>query len=302
MQLLEGSRHRILAPDGGQAQAHLRHIRAQKSCKGLPPPGIVLIQPLKIFLECKSNLPVVPSSGHNLSHRLHDRIDGPVERAPRGQHRIIPVGHHRRRGRLAILHRNLRRHGLNGSQLTIATVWHQHSGRADGRIKHLHQALLAANIQVRQDLSHRISQLFSFGRFRYRHRPRVRRRCHLHLCIAGSSVGIQEVTAHIDDDMVPPLHDQPCLLRHLCNLHGFQILFGCRRQKSRHILRLNHDSHSLLGFRDGKLRSIQSRILLRNLIQMDKQAWRQLSNRNADASSSKIVADLNQTAHLRVAE
>ena len=68
VQIHEGSRHGILAANGGHPQAQLGLQGPQQSGKGLAPASGVLPQALKVLLEGEIDVGVVTAGGHQLTH------------------------------------------------------------------------------------------------------------------------------------------------------------------------------------------------------------------------------------------
>ena len=68
------------------------------------------------------------------------------------------------------------------------------------------------------------------------------------------------------------------------------------------VLRRYHDRHPLLRLRDGKLRTVQTLVLLPHGIEIYRQTVRQLADGYAHAACSEVVAALDEARHLAVAE
>ncbi len=69
-----------------------------------------------------------------------------------------------------------------------------------------------------------------------------------------------------------------------------------------HVLGGERHGHALLGLADGELRAVEALVLLRNLVQVDVQAVRQLADRDGDATCTKVVTALDEAARVLAAE
>ena len=91
----------------------------------------------------------------------------------------------------------------------------------------------------------------------------------------------------------------------LCNhSHAdcLQVLFCRIGQERIHILGIHHHSHALLGFRNCNLRSVQTGILLRHLVQINLQTGSQLADGYRHTAGAEIVALFDDAGYLRTAE
>ena len=116
------------------------------------------------------------------------------------------------------------------------------------------------------------------------------------------AVGVQEGPGQICDRLSSPVHNQT---RFLCDnryLYSLQILFMCILQKLIRILRSHDNGHTFLRFGDRKLRSVKTRVLLGNLIQINLKSRSQLSDGNRNTACAEIVALLDDMTDLRTAE
>ncbi len=209
--VIEGARHAVLAADGRQAETDLGVIRSQQGCKRLAPAGRVLRHPAEILLEGEPYPGEIPAAGHDPGHGLHHRIDSPVIGTPGGQIRVKTICHHGHGVRPALQHGQLRHHGLGLRQLIFSPVGHEHAGRTDGRVKHLHQPLLGTYIQVAEQgkpcpFHIPLLQLLPHPR----HGPFLEiilllvRDIHLHGSLLVGAVGIQEGPLQVHDLPAPP--------------------------------------------------------------------------------------------------
>ena len=300
MHFAKGSGHGVLASDGCQSQLPLRPMRSQKRRERFAP-ALLGTHPLKIFLECKMNLMIIPAGRHNTADRLHHRVHRAVIRAPARYIRIV-TRRHQGGGRRLAHHRKLSRHGLYRRHLVFSAKGHQYRGSADTGIEHLHQSLLACDLQVGHDSRHLLRKSLILILFRKAHHTLRIRTGYLYIRIACRAVGGDEFSGQIDDHLISPVHYQSGRLRHYSHPHRVQIFFRRIAQELLRVLLCHDDSHTLLRLRDRKLGSVQSRILLGNQIQLNIQSVRQLADRYADTACAEIVADLDQAADLGIAK
>ena len=116
------------------------------------------------------------------------------------------------------------------------------------------------------------------------------------------AVGVQEGPGDIHDVLPVPLHGEAALVGNGGHHGGLQVFRGGQLHEPGGVLGLHHHSHSLLGFADGKLGAVQALVLLGHGVQVDLQALGQLTDGNGDAAGAEIVAALNESGGLGVAE
>ena len=116
------------------------------------------------------------------------------------------------------------------------------------------------------------------------------------------AVGIQEGSGNIYDLFVSPDQHQPGLGGHYRYFHRLQVFLVGIFQELIHVFRIHHHCHALLGFGDGDLCSVQTGVLLRNLVQINMQTVRQLTDGYRNAARAEIITFLDQFAYLRTAE
>ena len=76
----------------------------------------------------------------------------------------------------------------------------------------------------------------------------------------------------------------------------------CECEEALHILRSDNHRHTLLRLRDRKLCAIETGILLRNLIEVDVETIRELTDRDGYTAGTEVVAALDQLTCLRITE
>ena len=116
------------------------------------------------------------------------------------------------------------------------------------------------------------------------------------------AVGIQEGAGQIRDGLSSPVHHKARLFRNNSDLNRLEILFVCVLQELIRILRRYYHCHPLLGFGDCQLCAVKTRILLRNLIQVDPESGSKFTDGNGNTACAKVVALLDDVTDLRAAE
>ena len=207
------------------------------------------------------------------------------------------VAHAADGGGFALGHGELGHHGLDGGHLVAAAEGHEHRARADGGVKPLAQALLAADVQVCGHAFHLLRKGFA--------RERHRRYLRVHDQRAGvllRAVGIQELAADIHDGMTLPRHPQARLLRDLGHHGGFEVFRVGIADEGFGVLRRDHHRHALLALGNGQLRAVQALVLAGHAVEVNVQTIGQLADGHAHAACAKVVAALDQPRHLALAE
>ena len=307
--VIESPRHAVLAADGRQPESDLRVISAQQRRERLAPAGGLQGHPTEILLESEADLRGVTAGSHDLRHGLHHRVHSAVIRTPGGQIRVEAIAHHGNSVRPALQHRELGHHGLGLRQLMLSAVRHQHAARADGSVEHLHQPFLRTYVQIVQERQPGRLHIALLQRLPHcGHCPFIEiilflvRNVHLYPRLLMGTVGIQKCPLQVHDLAAPPLQHQPGLLCHHSHGHGLQVLLRGILQERVHILWIHHHGHALLGLGDGQLRAVQACVLLGHLVQVHRQAVRQLTDGHRHASCAEIIAFLDDAADFLPAE
>ena len=246
-------------------------------------------------------LPEIAASGNNFRHRFRHRVNGSVIRTPAGKVRVEAIRHHGNRIGFSVRNRNLGHHGLGLRQLILSAVGHQRTGGTDGRIKHLHQPLLGAAVQIRQSIQPCLLYIRNVGTA-LQSTVFLIRDIHKNSRLLMRPVGIQESAGQVDNSLTPPVQNQPGLLCDNRDLYCLQIFLMRIGQELVCVLRIHHYSHSLLRLGNGKLCSVQTFIFLRNLVQIHLQTGSQLADCDRNAAGAEIITLFYNGADLRTAE
>ena len=93
-----------------------------------------------------------------------------------------------------------------------------------------------------------------------------------------SAVRVKEGSGNIHYGLASPVEHKPGLLRDYSDRSSLEVLFRRVSKELFLIFRRDHYGHSLLGFRDGKFRSVQTFVFLGNEVEIDFKAVRQFSD------------------------
>ena len=151
-QIHKGTRHGVLTANGRNLQLMLCPKSTQQSSKWTAPLSAISSQALKILLEGQANLIRTTAQSYHLGYRLNNSIHSTVEWAPLHEIWIVTIGHSSSCSGFCPNNRQLSHHTLSRSQLVLATERHKNAVTANGGVKALSQALLAAYIQILQVL------------------------------------------------------------------------------------------------------------------------------------------------------
>ena len=117
-----------------------------------------------------------------------------------------------------------------------------------------------------------------------------------------SSVGIKEGSLQVYDGLAAPVQNKSGILRYNGNGYCLQVLLCGVSQELIHILRIYDNCHTLLRLGNGKLRAIQTSVLLGYLVKIYGQACCQLTDGNGYAACTKVITLLNNAANLFTTE
>ena len=278
----------------------------QQGGKRLAPLFAVTAQALKILLEGQAHLVGTAAQSHHLCNRLNYRIHSAMERAPLHQIRVIAVGHGSSRSSLSPQHRQLCYHALRRGKLVLAAKRHQHAVAADGRVKTLCQPLLAAYIQILQVFQPCLFQIRSQRSHLARNLIQVAivliRCLHHQADMLPYTVGIKEITAQVDNGILPPVHHQAAVISNHSHYRSLKVFLVSSSHELLHVITGNNYSHALLGLGNSQLGAIQALVLLLDGIQVNHQSVSQLADGNGHAACTKVVATLDHAADFRIPE
>ena len=296
IQLFEGAGHAVLAADGGNAQTHLGIQSTQQGGQRLAPALGLGAQALKVLLEGQVGILIAEAGGHQFGDTVHH--GHPCADILVGAHQVgvVAPGHAGAGVGLAI-HRQLCHHGVLGSQLVSTAKGHQDGGGTNGAVEPLRKALLAADVQV----AHHVLHLLAEGDAGPLGLPDGTL-LHMDVLVLLGTVGVQELTADVDDGHAVPHHVQALFLGDLCHGGSLKVLLGGNGDELVHILGGKGHSHALLALADGQLGAVQAVILLGDLVQVDIQAVGQLADGDRDAAGTEVVAALYHLAGVLAAE
>ena len=140
--IVKGSRHRVLSTYRWKTQLHLSFICSKKSSYRLAPTFWILAHSSKIFLEWETNLLIITASCNNLWYRLYNCIDCSMIRTPFWKIWIKTIAHHCNCIRLSTSSWKLSNHTLCLCHLLSSTIRHKNCSRTNGAVKHFYKTLL----------------------------------------------------------------------------------------------------------------------------------------------------------------
>ena len=270
--------------------------RAKQGGQRLAPAFGGSVQVLKIFLESQVHILVAETGANQFGHAFHNGHVSAAVGVRFSQIGVKAPGHAGAGGGFAI-HRQFGSHGHGGGQLVFTAVRHQHGGSADGGVKPLAQAFLAANVQV----ANQVFQLFGKGGTGPLGLP-YRAGQNMNIGMALGTVGVQELAGKVHDGNAVPVLAHPLFLGNGSNHGGFQVFLIGKGNELFGILSGNGNSHALLAFADSQLGAVQALVLLGNFVQVNVQAVGQLADGNGNAACAKVVAALDHAAGVLAAE
>ena len=263
IQLLEGAGHTILAADGGDAEAHLGIQSAQQSGQRLAPALRHIAQTLEILLERQVGVLIAEAAGHQLGHALdHGHLCAHILVSAHQIGVVAPC--HAGAGVGLAIHGQLCHHGILGGQLVSTAKGHQDGGGTNGAVEPLRKALLAADVQV----AHHVLHLLLEGHTGPLGLPDGAL-LDVDVLVLLGTVGVQELTADVDDGHAVPHHVQALFLGDLCHGGRLKVFLVGQGDELVHVLRGQSHGHTLLALADGQLGAVQAVILLGDLVQID---------------------------------
>ena len=304
IEIFKGAGHTVLAANRRQTEVQLRGECAEQGCGRLAPALRLIVQALEVLLERQAGLHRICADSCELREALHNGVCCAVERREARNTRNIAVSHSGSVIGLTREQRNLRNHGVFRRQLILTGKRHQNGACADGSIETLGKALLAADLEAGEVLCERLVQRFVFKASRYGVAVVFRFiRCgDERVCVLRHTVRIEECTAQVDYAIAAPLHLKSRLFGddgHDLRIEVFLLRLGA---EFLHILRVEHDRHTLLRFGNRKLGAVEALVLLRDFVQINLKARCKLADGDAHAARAEVVAALDERGNLRVTE
>ena len=298
--IFESTGHTVLSSDGRQPESELCVICSKERRKRLAPSVRIFCHTAEILLEGKPDLRIISSGSHDLCNGFCHSINGSVIRAPGGKVGIKSVTHHRHGVAVSFQHRKFCHHSLSLCHLIFTAVGHEDRSGSDRTVKHLHQSLLGAYVQIFQGIHPLLFYVFYFLSGKNGILPV--RNINSHCSLLMSAVGIQESAGKIDDLFSSPAEHQPGFFCYNSHSGSLQVFFGSIRHKCIGVFGIYHNRHTFLGFGNSNLGSVKSRIFFRHFIKIYSQAVSQLSDGNGYAACSKVVTFFDQPADFFSAE
>ena len=197
---------------------------------------------------------------------------------------------------MTLLDGDLRRHRLYRCTLILTAERHQHGTCTDGGVEALAETTLADYVEILGQC------LIVLGEAALHLTGNVLARRGLHADVLLGTVTVQEVSRKVDDILSVPVSDETIRIGDVCHVGCFEVLLMCEREEALHILRRDDDRHTLLRLGDRKLRTIETGILLRNLIEVDVETIRELTDGDGYTAGTEVVAALDQLTCLRITE
>ena len=116
------------------------------------------------------------------------------------------------------------------------------------------------------------------------------------------TVGVEELTADVNNLFAVPVHYKSFFRLNLCNLACLKIFTVRKFKETFEIFGLNYYSHTLLRLTDCKLGAVKTFVLLRNCVEVDHKTVSKLTDSNGYTACTKVVTTLNHAARLSIAE
>ena len=296
MDLFECAGHGVLAADRTDPELHLGAECAEQSGQRLAPSLRIVSELLKVFLETQIYVFEFRAGRHQLADGIRNCEISAVERALFGQPRIIAPGHDGTVIRMFFFDGDLLHHRLDRGLLVFASERHQHRARADRGVKTLAQSPSRTAVEASR---HR------FHLFRKTARKSLRLQfgfCGFHGDVLFRAVRVEERTADIHDPDAVPGHGQARFRFYDGDPACLQVLFRRKLKEPCLVFCLHAAGHTLLGFTDGKLRSVESLVFSRNRVQVDVESVRKLADRDGYAACAEVIAAFDQPGSLGVSE
>ena len=116
------------------------------------------------------------------------------------------------------------------------------------------------------------------------------------------AVGVDKATAEVDYFLATPTDDHTRFLGDGSDNGSLEVLLVGIFKHQVDILGVDDDSHTLLALTDSQFCTVKTCIFLGNLVEVDLQTVGQLANGDAYATSTEVVAFLDDRRHLFTTE
>ena len=117
-----------------------------------------------------------------------------------------------------------------------------------------------------------------------------------------STSGIKEFAAKIYNSLSAPVNDKAVSISYISNLNSLKIFFFCFFNKAFSVLGTNNTSHAFLTFRNSKFSTVQTFVLLWNLIKVNFKSRSKFTNSNRNTARTKVVTAADHQTYFFIAE
>ena len=296
---LESAAHRVLAADGGQPERGLHAQGAQQGRERLAPCMRVLRHALEVLLVGEAHAGPVGARTGDLGAGLDDGVRCAVVRTPTGQVGVVAEGHDAGGVGMTVGGEFLDG-GLGLCGLAPSAVRHQHRRAADGRVEHLHEALLRGDVGRAHDGDHALREGLPCGLAN--ERIAVFDGVNSRLGVMPGSGAVDEFAGKVADLHAMVIHPHAAGssdVRHVCD---FYVVNRAKLFKPLTVSCFHYHGHTFLRLADGEFGGVQARVLGRDAVEVYVQAGGELADGDADAAGAEVVGLLDQAGHLRTAE
>ena len=296
IEFLEGTGHGVLTTDRGDAEVELCVKCTEQCLEWLSPALRFTTRLTEVLLEGEVGILEAGTGGDQLRCGLNDREVGTLVAVLLRDERVVSIGHDRGIIGMTLFDRDLRCHRLYRCALILTAERHQHGTGTDGGVETLAEATLADHVEILGQC------LIVLGEAALHLTDNAFARRGLHGNVLLGTVTVQEVSRKINDILSVPVCDETIGIGDVCYVRRLEVLLMCECEEALHILRRDNHGHTLLRLGDRKLCAIETGILLRNLIEVDVETIRELTDRDGYTAGTEVVAALDQLTCLRITE
>ena len=296
VEVLERTGHGVLAADGGDAEVHLRLVRAEERGGRLAPALRVGARMQEVLLEGQVDVFEGGAGGDEFRDRLDHGQVRAVELVLLEDVRVVTPRHEGDGLRVAVLDGDLVDHGLDGCGLGGAAERHEDRAGTDGGVEALGEAASGADVEVLDEGFIVVREAaFDFAREGLLLRS-------FDGDVLLRAVRVQELAGDVDDGVALPVHGQVRVLRHGGDHGGLEVFLGGQFLEPGDVLRLDDDGHTLLRFGDGEFGTVKAFVLLRDFVKVDLKAISEFADGDRDTAGTEVVAALDELRRFGVAE